>query len=557
MFKKYTTIENFIGEITDINLNKVTVTAKNLDNLRRLQIGHFVIIDIFPDIIIGIVDKLNFVEAVFSELFIDDDNMVRNPVQQKTGTVGIILIGMVDQGFKFNRSLSRLPTVNSGAYNIDLSLFEKIFSQGQGASQFRVGEYSLFPDIAVNVDGNKFFQRHAALLGSTGAGKSWAVTSILEKAKDLEASNMIVFDLHGEYSELNYASCVKIPGPDDRIGSLLHLPYWLLDSGELISMFIDSKEFTAHNQVSVLQAAINRHKKEWIKSSDLSEDIMSSLTINSPVPFSIIDVLEDLKRLNNEMTQGSTGRLKQGQYYGQLTRLISRINNKINDKRFGFLFNNSMHDIMLDIVSKILSIESLNIKVIDFSEVPSEMLPNIIGLVGRLIYQIQFWTNASDRKPVVLVLDEAHIYLPSKEHQNPAMIRSIKTFEQIAKEGRKYGVGMFVISQRPSDISDTILSQMSNIVSLRLTNPKDQATIQKLMPDSLGGLVENLPVLGIGEAVFIGDAVPFPTRVRLDKPKQPPLSNTIDFWDEWQHSERKDNDFKETINNMRRQGRTK
>jgi DNA helicase HerA-like ATPase len=199
--------------------------------------------------------------------------------------------------------------------------------------------------------------------------------------------------------------------------------------------------------------------------------------------------------------------------------------------------------------------EKPSIKVIDFSEVPADILPVIVGLVARIMYQVQFWTAAEDRRPVAFVCDEAHLYLPRKEG-NPVERRAVEAFEKIAKEGRKYGVALMIISQRPSDVSATILSQCNNIISLRLTNADDQATVRKLLPESLESLLEALPIMDVGEAMVVGDAVLLPSRIKIEPPKEKPLSATIDFWSRWQE-DITNPDFSIAVENMRRQSRAK
>lgn len=195
------------------------------------------------------------------------------------------------------------------------------------------------------------------------------------------------------------------------------------------------------------------------------------------------------------------------------------------------------------------------IKVIDFSEVPSDILPVMVGLVGRLIYQIQFWTNHEDRHPIALVCDEAHLYLPKKDGKNPIEKRAIESFEKIAKEGRKYGVALFIVSQRPSDVSTTILSQCNNIISLRLTNAEDQSTVRKLLPDSLDSLLDILPIMDVGEALVVGDSVLLPSRIKITPPTEKPLSETVKFWDRW--TENTSNlDFMAIVENLRKQSRS-
>ncbi len=177
--------------------------------------------------------------------------------------------------------------------------------------------------------------------------------------------------------------------------------------------------------------------------------------------------------------------------------------------------------------------DGAGIKIIDFSEVPADVLPVVTGTFARLLYDVQFWMKAESRTPVTLLCDEAHLYLPVREDADAVQRQALGAFERIAKEGRKYGFSLLVVSQRPSDVSKTILSQCNNFLSLRLTNETDQNVIRRLMPDSLAGLTDILPLLDTGEAVLLGDAVLLPTRIRLDKPVIRPDSSTRDFWIEW------------------------
>ena len=424
-----------------------------------------------------------------------------------------------------------------------------------------LGVYTLDPKATAYVDGDKFFQRHAALLGSTGSGKSWTVVTILERAKDLPSANLVVFDLHGEYANLSYATHLRVTGPDDigkKDPSLLYLPYWLLNSEELQAMFIDRSEFSAHNQVMVFQDQVLASKRQKLEASG-KRDIISALTINAPVPFSIEEVVTALTELNDEMDQGARG-LKQGKFFGQFSRLLVRLGAKLNDKRYGFLFQapaalhtyEALHGIAAQLMD--WTGENHRVKVIDFSEVPADVLPVIVGLVARLIYQVQFWTPQPSRVPIALVCDEAHLYLPQRAEPDAPEKRALENFERIAKEGRKYGVALLVVSQRPSDVSDTILSQCNNFVALRLTNGEDQAKVRRLMPDSLEGFMDMLPVLDIGEALIVGDAVLLPSRVRITEPSIKPLSATIEFWSEWAKSGRIPA-LVQAVENMRRQSR--
>ena len=183
--------------------------------------------------------------------------------------------------------------------------------------------------------------------------------------------------------------------------------------------------------------------------------------------------------------------------------------------------------------------ENKGVKIIDFSEVPSDVLPLMVSLVARLIFSIQQWIPKDTRHPIAFFCDEAHLYLPEKTG-NTIEAAGLENFERIAKEGRKYGIGLVVISQRPAEVNRTILSQSNNFIAMRLTNAEDQSVIKRLLPDSLGNFSELLPILDIGEALVVGDASLLPSRIKIDEPILKPDSATIDFWDEWLNDKNKD-----------------
>ena len=177
------------------------------------------------------------------------------------------------------------------------------------------------------------------------------------------------------------------------------------------------------------------------------------------------------------------------------------------------------------------------IKIVDFSEVPSDVLPLMVSLLARIVFTTAQWTPASDRHPIAVMCDEAHLYLPDQSNASAADAVALDIFERIAKEGRKYGVGLVIISQRPSEVNRTVLSQCNNVIAMRLSNGDDQNVIKRLLPDSLGSFGDLLPVLDIGEALVVGDASLLPTRIRVAEPRHKPDSQTIGFWDRWNDPE--------------------
>lgn len=559
---------HYIGSVRQVDTRKVTIFVDKDENLLRAKVGHLMAIKL-PGTIeewsICIIE--NVIKAATTSVPLSNSEIEETP-NSVLNTVKATILGELNYDadyINFSRSISRIPEIDSKCYSLQdepLTRFMNALTTKSDVNvSFRLGEYSLSSGAAAYIDGNKFFQRHAALVGSTGTGKSWTVAAILEKASKLTSSNLVVFDLHGEYRELDYAKHLRIPGPDELGSSeenLLYLPYWILNAEELQTMFIDRSEFTAHNQVMAFQDAVIEEKKELL-STLVKKEVLSAFTIDSPIPFTIDKIYTRLTLLNEEMVDGARG-LKQGTFYGQFSRLLTRLRSKIQDKRYGFLFQSpkdaNEYGSMAELVRKLMNFSDMNtqIKIIDFSEVPEDILPIIVGLVARIIYQIQFWTSQAERHPIVFVCDEAHLYISKKEGQNPVEKRAVENFEKIAKEGRKYGVALFIISQRPSDVSETILSQCNNVISLRLANSADQQAVKKFMPESLESLMESLPILEIGEAIVVGDSVLLPSRIKIDKPTQQPLSSTIDIWSEWA-KDKKGLNFIQIVENLRRQSR--
>lgn len=441
----------------------------------------------------------------------------------------------------FRRTLETVPEIDAWCFALE---GERLSGEGRRLS---LGAYTLDLGAEAFVDGNRLFQRHAVIVGSTGSGKSWTTARLLEQVAELGSANAIVFDMHGEYASLvgDGFAHLKVAGPADIDADrpldegVLHLPYWLLSYEALVSMFVDRSDLTAPNQAMVMSRAIVKAKTAFLERGGHAE-ALANFTIDSPVPFSIADVLAELNALNTEMVPSSRGE-KQGDFNGKLSRLIPRLEGKLTDRRLGFLFPAAGvadgYAWLDDVVRQLLGGRSARggkggVKIIDFSEVPSDILPLIVGMVARLVFSVQQWSPQDSRHPVALFCDEAHLYIPQEATSGVAE-NAIATFERIAKEGRKYGVGLVVISQRPAEVNRTVVSQRNNLIAMRLTNGDDQAVVRRLLPDSLGGFGDLLPVLDTGEALVVGDAILLPTRIRIAKPINEPLSGTIEFWDRW------------------------
>ncbi len=531
-----------IGKVQYVDTGNVTICIEKDELVNSVQVNQIVQINSSKtnEKIIGLVSKIlrkaSPVDSVTDDVTAVMDN-----------TIKVNLVGTLreKEGVKkhvFKRTLNTVPSLDAECFLLqgeELSNFMKAISSGS-SNPLTVGKYTMSEDSVANLDGNKFFQRHAVIVGGTGSGKSWTVANILGKAANLKSVNMVVFDIHGEYTplkDLPNAQLLKIAGPGEKPDNnqAVFLPYWLLSYEEMAAMLLDRSDTNAPNQSRALFDLILKEKIDTAKKvGDTATE--ANMTVESPIPYKIQSVMDELKRLDVEMVQGARAE-KQGPLNGKLTRFIQRLESKTMDKRLNFLFNNDdsllAYDWLSQLIEKLLGFGNGNgLKIIDFSEVPSDILPLITGLLGRIIFTVQQWTDASERHPIALFCDEAHLYLPVNAADNMDE-RGLKNFERIAKEGRKYGVSLVVISQRPADVSKTILSQCGNFIAMRLTNPEDQNVIRRLFPDNLGDFAEMLPILDVGEGLVVGDASLLPSRVVLDKPKIQPNSSTVDFWDKW------------------------
>ena len=562
-----------LGRVLKVNTTTVTVKANNEDHLRHARVNRLVMLESRPgERLVGLIRKVSRIQIPIESG--DISEFASAP--QTENLVDVSLVGThferrEDKSNYFVRALAIVPEIDALCFPLEggnLATFMRGISAGN-RQKLHLGAYALDETTDAYLDGNRLLQRHAAIVGSTGSGKSWTVARIVEQAESLPNANAILFDIHGEYKSLADGKNVcryKIAGPSDidtdkniKDGTLF-LPFWLLDYPAIVSMFVDRSDQNAPNQAMVMSREIVNAKRKWLEDNSQHE-ILTNFTIDSPVPFSHKTILEKLRELNKEMVDGTKSK-KQGDFHGKLSRLIQRLEAKSSDRRLGFMFQSgekSSELKWLDGVVKALMEgtkghpKHQGVKIIDFSGVPSDILPLVVSLVARMVFQVQQWTpSGTGRHPVALFCDEAHLYIPNRDDSNATSAVSIDIFERIAKEGRKYGIGLVVISQRPADVNRTVLSQCNNFIAMRLTNAEDQSVIRRLFPDDLGDFASDLPVLETGEALVVGDASILPTRVKVAEPKYKPISATVDFWNEWRDSETTDQTT-QAVDNWRKQ----
>ena len=461
---------------------------------------------------------------------------------------------------KFTRggdSLTIPPTEVKPASEASIKL---IYENGfEPAEKFLFAKLAQDENVEVPVNGNKFFNKHFAIVGSSGSGKSHTIAKIIQKAIaekngefELNNSHIVIFDIHNEYK-------TAFPEANFLDISNLVLPYWLLNSEELEELFIDT-EANDHNQKNVFKESIVLNKKDSLtkETSESDEDFNNrkeKTHYDSPVLFDIQKVLEFAQEKNKEMIPG-VNKEKQGSLFGKLTNFVSRLENKLNDKRFEFLLGDNSKNISFeDAIRQFIGYRDANksnVTIIDLSGVPFEVLSITVSLISRILFDYGYFykkylnEGVDLETPLLLVYEEAHKYVPKNDS---AKFRASKNaIERIAKEGRKYGVTLEIVSQRPSEISETIFSQCNNFIAMRLTNPTDQNYVKRLLPDTLGNLIDNLPSLQSGEGLLLGESIIMPSLVKIEKcdENKQPSSNDVKYLETWKE-EWKDVQFDEII----------
>lgn len=522
-----------IAEVTAIYPDRISVLVYDLEAFRgargegrSIRVGSYLrIVDAEGSVLIAMVESFSVVAGE------QTNGVVSAPAYKLEGRpLGTIRDGEFSRG---SASLAIPPkTVEPARYEEIRSIFEESIPRDL---QFEFAHLASDPTISVPVEGNRFFNKHIAVVGSTGSGKSYAVSKILQTAIGPESgqrnAHVVIFDIHSEYRAAFPDACYLDV-------TNLSLPYWLMNGTELLEFFLDT-EGNDHNQRNVFKEAVITGKQRCF---DGTEEQRDRLTLDSPVYFDIEDVLRFAVDKNEETVPGARGE-KAGPLSGKLSNFISRLENKLNDRRLTFLLGkearkNSFESVLRKLMG--YGEKRSNVTIIDVSGVPFEVLSITVSLVSRLLFDYgYYYKRLRDRAgetirndvPVLLVYEEAHKYVPNSY---TAQYRSAReSIERIAKEGRKYGVSLMLASQRPSEISETIFSQCNNFLALRLTNPTDQNYVKRLLPDSMGSIVDSLPGLQTGEGLLVGEAVVLPGVVKVDRSEAPPASDDIPYWTLW------------------------
>ncbi len=419
-------------------------------------------------------------------------------------------------GGRFERGTEELPYPGAEVELPSEGELDLIFNTYR-RFDFALGEISLLKGKKNYIDPDKFFSRHVAVVGATGSGKSCAVASILQKVAKLPGARIILLDLHDEYGEAFGELAERV-----NIGEF-ELPYWAMNFDELVETFVDPDDPAARSETVVMSEIVLNSKRS--KNPSYKE----STTVDSPLYFDLSDVKVKMQALDTERLPNG----KEGPFYGNFTRFLFKFDTKFNDKRFEFLFKPKKFkttETFSQFLELLFGLKSgKSIVVLNLSNVPPEVTNALASLLARLVFDFNMWNPYRANLPILLVLEEAHNYLNMRSSSQTAR----RTIERVIKEGRKYGVSCMIVSQRPIDVAESIMSQCSNFVAMRLSNPDDQAYIGKLVPESMTDLLDVIPALKQGEGLLLGDACILPLRTKIDPPDPFPKSKDVDFYTKW------------------------
>lgn len=449
---------------------------------------------------------------------------------------------------RFERGVSTYPLPQQTVYLTPKAELRFIYGRAKGAV-VQLGQHVGSGGTPCLADLNELLGKHTAVLGSTGAGKSGTVAAIIHSILERGGTNsyekwkprIIILDPHGEYGSA-FADHTKLSSDDGT----LTLPYWLLNFQETVALLIGKTEFVATSQANIVKSALMSAREEGAQQLGLDANL---ITVDSPVPY----------KLSALKTKIEADKPPQASKQDSHNSILQKLEVLMTDARLRFMmteWNGDGNDPFPEVIKQLTG-DGPQPRIVDLSGVPNEVAGVSSAVIARTLFNLKIWQTQPEREsdPVLLVCEEAHRYVPNRgEAQYEAAQEAIR---RIAKEGRKYGVGLLLVSQRPSEVEATVLSQCNSWIVLRITNDTDREHVRSILPDSMSGLTKMLSGLRRQEAIFVGQAAMLPSRILIRdlKPEQLPKSNDIDFDKGWQNDATPDAQIKEVVNRWRYQRR--
>lgn len=579
----------YLGRIIKVDSSSVEVeisedipSSSPIINGKVYKLGQ---IGTFVKVVAGNILTFGLVESVSNTPSnINSDTVVNKGSRY----LSVQLIGEKVGNKKFEKGIGLYPTINDEVHIVtDEDLFD-LYGKTDDTENglLAIGKHASSDNLDVYLDIHKLVLRHSAILGSTGSGKSNSVVAILKQiGTQMHNSRMLLIDPHGEYASAFPEAKVFRIG-DEK--SPLYIPFWLMNFDELMYFLVGAKssddqkpEYRRFREIITQAKKMNCH----LKAGDVN---LNYITADSPIPFNIRKIWYDINREINAtyqiadaskqtseneclvregipeklepaefepyaMSNQAPYRSRKQEMYSYEKKLLARL----KDSRYDFMFypgeykdENSpkdLHNLLLDWIGG-----DERLAILDLSNVPFEVMDITVGLITRFVYDSMFWgrnePNTGRNRPLLIAYEEAHSYLGKNE-----TIYARNAVEKIFKEGRKFGLGAVVISQRPSELSETILAQVGTFIALRLTNSSDQSIVKSMAPDNMNSLISLLPSLRIGEAVIVGEAINIPTRVRLPLQSPRPDSSDPELVSAWMREYNSDDDYKMVVTKIREQ----
>ena len=439
----------------------------------------------------------------------------------------------------FRRGVTRYPIPGAMVYPATTADLKQIYAS-DGRSAIQVGTVYPTSDIRAGLYVDAMLGKHFALLGSTGTGKSTSAALILHRiCESAPQGHIVMIDPHGEYS-----AAFKTTGMIFDVSNL-QMPYWLMNFEEHCEVFVTSSGNDRQEDSDILAKCLLKARSK----NRLAEQI-GKITVDSPIPY----LLSDL----TNMISDEMGKLDKATSSAPFMRLKTKIDELKADPRYQFMFSGMLvGDTMADFISKIFRMPGAGkpISIIDVSGVPSDITSTVVAVLSRLVFDFAIWGREEKTRPILLVCEEAHRYVPNEKNADGSSVGRI--LSRIAKEGRKYGISLGLITQRPSDLAEGVLSQCGTILSMRLNNDRDQAFVKAAMPEGARGFLDSIPALRNRECIICGEGVAIPIRVAFDNLEEMkrPASEDPSFTELWRASGGEDEAVLRTVQRWRSQGK--
>ena len=438
----------------------------------------------------------------------------------------------------FKRGVTRYPVPGAMVYPASTRDLKQVYAS-DGRSAVTIGKVYPTKDIRAGLYVDSMLGKHFALLGSTGTGKSTSAALILHRiCEAAPEGHIVMIDPHGEY-----AAAFKQTGIILDVSNL-QMPYWLMNFEEHCEVLLTSNGNDRQIDADILAKCLLKARQK----SRLAES-MGKITVDSPIPYLLSDLSTAVK--------DAMGTLDKATNSAPYMRISTKLDDMRTDPRYQFMFSGMLvADTMKDFIAKVFRMpaDGKPISIIDVSGVPSDITSTVVAVLSRLVFDFAIWGREDKTTPILLVCEEAHRYVPSEKNADGNSVGTI--LSRIAKEGRKYGISLGLITQRPSDLAEGVLSQCGTIISMRLNNDRDQEFVRAAMPEGARGFLDAIPALRNRECIICGEGVAIPIRVAFDNLEEikRPASEDPSFVELWSQSGGEEDVVERIVTRWRSQG---